>query len=74
MVRRKKLGITEKNHSNNPNDLAEDELYDSTKYGEIIPSLFGWTTSEEQEERVDYLMEISEELAVRKRSQRFNRS
>ncbi|MDI3481033.1 MAG: hypothetical protein PWQ97_688 [Tepidanaerobacteraceae bacterium] len=42
--------------------LMEDELMDDTMYGEIIPSLMGWTSSEEQEERANHLMEISEEL------------
>lgn len=42
--------------------LLEDELMDDTMYGEIIPSLMGWTSSEEQEERANHLIEISEEL------------
>lgn len=42
--------------------LLEDELMDDTMYGEIIPSLMGWTSSEEQEERTNHLIEISEEL------------
>lgn len=47
-------------------DIIEDELADDTMYGEIIPSLMGWTSSEEQEERMNTLLEISEELSKKR--------
>lgn len=49
-------------HKKKVDSLLEDELMDDTIYGEIIPSLMGWTSSEEQEERTNHLIEISEEL------------
>jgi len=49
-------------HKKKVDSLVEDELMDDTMYGEIIPSLMGWTSSEEQEERTNHLIEISEEL------------
>lgn len=54
--------IQEDVHAQRVDDVVEDELTDATQYGEIIPSLFGWTSSEEQEERVDYLNEISKKI------------
>jgi hypothetical protein len=49
-------------HKKKVDSLLEDELMDDTMYGEIIPSLMGWTSSEEQEERTNRLIEISEEI------------
>lgn len=51
-------------HKKKVDSLIEDELLDDTMYGEVIPSLMGWTTSEEQEERTNRLIEISEELST----------
>ncbi|MCG0275917.1 MAG: hypothetical protein L5655_07080 [Thermosediminibacteraceae bacterium] len=48
-------------------DIIEDELADDTMWGEIIPSLMGWISPEEQEERMNTLLEISEELREKKR-------
>jgi hypothetical protein len=61
--REKKTGQIEDIHTRNVDDQLEDELYDDTLYGEIIPSLFAWTSSESQEQRVDFLNEVSEELS-----------
>lgn len=55
-------------HKKKVDSLIEDELVDDTMYGEIIPSLMGWTSSEEQEERTNRLIEISEELTARSNS------
>ncbi|HHW01876.1 MAG TPA: hypothetical protein GXX35_03540 [Thermoanaerobacterales bacterium] len=52
-------------HKKKVDSLVEDELMDDTMYGEIIPSLMGWTSSEEQEERTNRLIEISEEMTGR---------
>jgi len=52
-------------HKKKVDSLIEDELLDDTMYGEIIPSLMGWISSEEQEERTNRLIEISEELSVK---------
>lgn len=49
-------------HKKKVDDLIEDQLLDDTMYGEIIPSLMGWTSSEHQEERTNRLIEISKEL------------
>ncbi|ADL08841.1 hypothetical protein [Thermosediminibacter oceani] len=53
-------------------DIIEDELADDTMFGEIIPSLMGWMSSEEQEERMNTLLEISEELAEKKEKETRN--
>jgi len=58
--------IAENVHTRRVDDVVEDELADATQYGEIVPSLFGWTSSEEQEERVDYLNEVSKEITPSK--------
>lgn len=50
-------------------DIIEDELADDTLYGEIIPTLMGWTSPEEQEERMNTLLEISEELSKKMKEQ-----
>jgi hypothetical protein len=69
----KKMGFTRRHrrikevHGRNIDDPVEDELNDSTAYGEVMSSLFGWTSSEEQEERVEHLNELSRELAREKR-------
>lgn len=63
-----KNAIEEDVHERRVDDIVEDELYDATQYGEIVPSLFGWTSSEEQKERVDHLNEISEEITPSKRN------
>jgi len=52
-------------HKKKVDSLLEDELLDDTMYGEIIPSLMGWISSEEQEERTNKLIEISEELSAK---------
>lgn len=57
-------------HKKKVDSLIEDELMDDTMYGEIIPSLMGWTSSEEQEERTNRLVEISEELTSDKKRRR----
>jgi formylmethanofuran dehydrogenase subunit B len=49
-------------HKKKVDGLIEDELLDDTMYGEIIPSLMGWTSSEEQEERTNRLIQISDSL------------
>jgi hypothetical protein len=53
-------------HKKKVDSVVEDELLDDTMYGEIIPSLMGWTSSEEQEERTNRLIEISEEISANK--------
>lgn len=67
----KRLGHTEGRldalYKKKTDDIIEDELGDDTMYGEVIPSLMGWTSSEEQEERMNTLLEISEELSKKKR-------
>lgn len=50
--------------------LVEDQLLDDTMYGEIIPSLMGWTSSEDQEQRTNRLIEISEEIATSKKKKK----
>ncbi|HHV18796.1 MAG TPA: hypothetical protein GXZ27_08060, partial [Thermoanaerobacterales bacterium] len=47
-----------------------DQLLDDTMYGEIIPSLMGWTSSEDQEQRTNRLIEISEEIASKKKKKK----
>ncbi len=53
-------------HKKKVDSLIEDQLLDDTMYGEIIPSLMGWTSSEDQEQRTNRLIEISEEIAASK--------
>lgn len=50
-------------HKKKVDSLIEDKLLDDTMYGEIIPSLMGWISSEAQAERTNRLIELSEELA-----------
>ncbi|MGB9813785.1 MAG: hypothetical protein ACPLRZ_07425 [Thermovenabulum sp.] len=47
-------------------DEIEDELLDDTMYGEVIPSLMGWISPEEQQKRANNLVEISKELSEEK--------
>ena len=54
-------------HKKKVDSLIEDQLVDDTMYGEIIPSLHGWTSSEDQEQRTNRLIEISKELAAKKK-------
>jgi hypothetical protein len=54
-------------HKKKVDSLIEDQLLDDTMYGEIIPSLMGWTSSEDQEQRTNRLIEISEEIANTKK-------
>ncbi|TYP48161.1 hypothetical protein [Thermosediminibacter litoriperuensis] len=72
----KRLGHTEGKtdalYRKKTDDIIEDELADDTMFGEIIPSLMGWTSSEEQEERMNTLLEISEELAEKKEKAKRN--
>ncbi|HHV18052.1 MAG TPA: hypothetical protein GXZ27_04255 [Thermoanaerobacterales bacterium] len=77
MVRsRKKLHVgptpdrVEDIHKKKVDSLIEDQLLDDTMYGEIIPSLMGWTSSEDQEQRTNRLIEISEEIAASKRKKK----
>lgn len=77
MVRSKKkmhVGLTpdrvEDIHKKKVDSLIEDQLLDDTMYGEIIPSLMGWTSSEDQEQRASRLVEISEELSTSKRKKK----
>jgi hypothetical protein len=57
-------------HKKKVDSLIEDQLFDDTMYGEIIPSLMGWTSSEDQEQRTNRLIEISEEIAASKRKKK----
>lgn len=57
-------------HKKKVDSLIEDQLLDDTMYGEIIPSLMGWTSSEDQEQRASRLVEISEELSTSKRKKK----
>lgn len=57
-------------HNKKVDSLIEDQLLDDTMYGEIIPSLMGWTSSEDQEQRASRLVEISEELSTSKRKKK----
>ncbi|HHY04934.1 MAG TPA: hypothetical protein GX534_07100 [Thermoanaerobacterales bacterium] len=41
-------------------------MADDTMYGEIIPSLMGWLSPEEQKERTDRLEGLSKEMAEKK--------
>ncbi len=50
--------------------LIEDQLLDDTMYGEIIPSLMGWTSFENQEQRTKRLTEISEEITAEKKGKK----
>ncbi len=77
MVRsRKKMHIgptpnrVEDIHKKKVDSLVEDQLLDDTMYGEIIPSLMGWTSSEDQEQRTNRLIEISEEIATSKKKKK----
>lgn len=54
-------------HKKKVDSIIEDELMDDTMYGEIIPSLMGWISSEAQAERTNRLVEISAELARAKK-------
>jgi len=54
-------------HKKKVDSLIEDELLDDTAYGEIIPSLMGWISSEAQEQNANRLVEISEELSSSKK-------
>ncbi|NLU11204.1 MAG: hypothetical protein GXW90_09815 [Tepidanaerobacter acetatoxydans] len=51
-------------------NTIEDRLTDDTMYGEIIPSLMGWISPENQEERTNRLMEISEEITALKKKRK----
>lgn len=51
----------EPTHKKKVDDLLEEELADDTMYGEIIPSLMGWESFEEQEKRSNRIIEISED-------------
>lgn len=57
-------------HKKKVDSLIEDQLLDDTMYGEIIPSLMGWTSSEDQEQRSNHLIEISEEIAASKKKKK----
>lgn len=52
-------------HKKKVDDLIKEELIDSTMYGEIIPSVMGWESFEEQERRSNRLLEISDELTAK---------
>ena len=47
-------------HSRNTDDPIEDQLYDSTAYGEIMSSVFGWISPEEQEAKVKELNTLTQ--------------
>jgi hypothetical protein len=57
-------------HKKKVDSLIEDQLLDDTMYGEIIPSLMGWTSSEDQEQRTNRLIEVSEEIATSKKKKK----
>ncbi|HHY42409.1 MAG TPA: hypothetical protein GX514_06140 [Thermoanaerobacterales bacterium] len=57
-------------HKKKVDSLIEDQLLDDTMYGEIIPSLMGWTSFEDQEQRTNRLIEISEEIAATKKKRK----
>ncbi|MGI6486555.1 MAG: hypothetical protein GX759_03355 [Thermoanaerobacterales bacterium] len=60
-------------HKKKVDSIIEDELLDDTIYGEIIPSLMGWTSPEEQERRSNRLQEISDSLKTKaKRGEKGN--
>ena len=74
MVRsRKKMRVghtpdrVEDPHKKKVDSLIEDQLLDDTAYGEIIPSLMGWISSEAQEQRASQLVEIAEDLTEEKK-------
>lgn len=46
-------------HKKKVDSLIEDQLLDDTMYGEVIPSLMGWTSPDEQELKVNKLEELS---------------
>jgi hypothetical protein len=46
-------------HSRNTDDPIEDQLCDSTAYGEIMSSVFGWISSEEQEAKAKELNNLT---------------
>lgn len=45
--------------------LIEDQLADNTMFGEIIPSLMGWISPEDQEVQVNKLEDLSERMKKR---------
>ena len=48
------MGDTKKDkkiHSRNTDDLIEDQLCDSTAYGEIMSSVFGWISQKNRKQR-----------------------
>ena len=47
----------------NKTNIRDERIEDSTLYGEFIPSLDQWTSSERQRERARYLQEVTVELA-----------
>ncbi len=57
-------------HKKKVDSLIEDQLLDDTMYGEIIPSLMGWTSFEDQEQRASRLIEISDEIAAAKKKKK----
>lgn len=52
-------------HKKKIDSPIEDELIDDTMYGEIIPSLMGWSSSEFQKERNQNLEEVAKELSIK---------
>lgn len=67
------MGKSDKDKDTNKkkvDSLIEDQLLDDTMYGEIIPSLMGWTSFENQEQRTKRLTEISEEITAEKKGKR----
>lgn len=51
-------------------NTIEDRLTDDTMYGEVIPSLMGWISPENQEQRTNRLIEISEEITALKKKRK----
>ncbi|KYO67378.1 hypothetical protein [Thermovenabulum gondwanense] len=51
-------------------DELEDELADDTMYGEIMSSLMGWISPEQQLRRANNLVEISKELDEQKEKEK----
>ena len=67
------MGKSDKDKDTNKkkvDSLIEDQLLDDTMYGEIIPSLMGWTSFENQEQRTKRLTEISEEITAEKKGKK----
>lgn len=59
------MGDTKKDkkiHSRNTDDLIEDQLCDSTAYGEIMSSVFGWISPEEQEAKAKELNTLTQKM------------